>query len=329
MLPELVMQQGSSRSWKSTVAQIAIVWMLLFAATFEQWAQMFHQWWNIDTYSHILLIPPIIASLVWLKRDVLAGLAPLGWWPGLVWSLLGLSLWTLGRAFDVNLFAQTGTLMAFQGVAVALLGLRVSLLLALPIAYSSFLVPFGDEIIPQLQSVTAHLATWLTELSGIAMIANGIYIDTPAGLFIVAEACSGVKFLIAMVTLGVLVIFACFESWTRRAWFMLACILVPIIANGVRAWATIFIAQYVGADAAGSFDHIIYGWVFFGLVIAVVLGFAWRWFERDPEDAGWTLTEIENLSIVAHTDKFRGSSVAITVAAVGMALTFVALAQLG
>ncbi len=329
MQPDFAMAGAATRSWRAAIAQLAIIWSLLFAATFDQWAQMFHQWWNIDTYSHILLIPPIIAWLVWLKRDALVRMAPTGWWPGLIWALLGLALWTVGRALEVNLFAQTGTLMAVQGATVALLGLRISLLLALPIAYSSFLVPFGDEIIPQLQAVTANLATWLTELSGIAMIADGIYIDTPAGLFIVAEACSGVKFLIAMVTLGVLVIFTCFESWSRRAWFMLACIAVPILANGIRAWATIFIAQYVGAEAAGSFDHIVYGWVFFGIVIALVLGFAWPWFERDPEDSGWAADEISSLPLVDSLERFHGSALAITACGIGLAMTFVALARLG
>ena len=79
-----------------------------------------------------------------------------------------------------------------------------------------------------------------------------------------------------------------FDRWSRRAVFMAACIIVPILANGVRAWATIYVAQYVGAEAAGGFDHIVYGWIFFALVVAALLGGAWRFFEREPEEHGWT-----------------------------------------
>lgn len=140
--------------------------------------------------------------------------------------------------------------------------MRASLLLALPIAFAAFLVPFGDEIIPPLQLITADIAIVLTRWSGVPASIDGIYINTPAGLFIVAEACSGVKFLVAMVTLGVLVCFTRFASWRRRAEFLAACVIVPIIANGVRAWATIFVAQYIGAEKATGFDHIVYGWVF-------------------------------------------------------------------
>jgi len=74
--------------------------------------------------------------------------------------------------------------MAFQAAAITLLGLRASLILAIPIAYASFLVPFGDEIVPQLQAITAYLATGLTQLSGVDMVSDGIHIDTPAGLFV-------------------------------------------------------------------------------------------------------------------------------------------------
>lgn len=315
-------------AWKSLAIRLALAWAALFALTVSQWQAMAFLWWNVATYSFILLLPPIIAWLTLMRRHELARLAPTAWWPGLAWLALGLLVGTGGRASGIDLFAQAGTVMAFQGAAITLLGLRASLLLAFPIAYSSFLVPFGDEIVPQLQAITAHLATALTEASGIESVSDGIHIDTPAGLFVVAEACSGVRFLIAMVALGVLVVFTCFESWSRRAWFMLACFVVPIIANGIRAWATIYVAQYVGAERAGSFDHIVYGWFFFGIVIAIVLGVSWRFFERDPEDAGWTLEEVERLRIVSRFgDKSVPANLALG-AILLVALLFAALARL-
>ena len=329
MRPEMTMPIGDRLGWSAALLRLALVWTLLAIATATQWAQMAHQWWNIDTYSHILLIPAIVAWLVWLRREALAAIVPSSWWGGLAWMALGLFVWVAGRGFDINLFAQAGTLMAFQGAAMAMIGLRASLLLALPIAYSSLLVPFGDEIIPQLQAVTAMLATALSHASGIATVSNGIYIDTPAGLFIVAEACSGVKFLIAMIALGILVIFTCFDSWQRRLLFLLACLVVPIVANGIRAWATIFIAQYVGAEAAGSFDHIVYGWIFFAIVIALVLGTAWRWFERDPEDAGWTVGEVERMAGASGLLDRGVSAAVITGLCAAITLAFVAIAWLG
>lgn len=289
--------------WRAAIWRVLIGWAALFAVTFREWGEMAHQWWNIDTYSHILLIIPIIGWLVWIRRDELQKVEPKGWGPGLAWMALGLAFWLTGRITGINLVAQGGTVIAFQGAAMAIIGLRGSLILGFPLFYTFFLVPFGDEIVPFLQSITAHMATFLSDLSGIHTVSDGILIDTPAGLFIVAEACSGVKFLIAMMALGVLVAYSCFSSWKRRFWFLVVCAIVPIIANSIRAWATIFVAQYVGAKAAGSFDHIVYGWIFFAIVIALVLGFAWRWFERVPEEAGLSAREISENPLVV---RFEG-----------------------
>ena len=290
---------------------------------------MAHQWWNIDTYSHILLILPILAWLVWIRRDEVARVEARGWWPGFLCCLLGLAICFVGRSADINLIAQLGVIVAFQGATFGIVGFRVGLILAFPLAYMFFLVPFGDEIIPPLQYVTAEMATALTRFSGVETVADGIHIDTPAGLFIVAEECSGVKFLVAMVALGVLVAYSCFASWKRRMLFLLACVIVPIVANGIRAWATIFIAQYVGAEAAGSFDHIVYGWFFFGIVIALVLGVAWRWFEREPEEAGWSAQQVSALPMLQRLERNGASPALVLGATLTAALVFAVMPRLG
>lgn len=290
---------------------------------------MAHQWWNIDTYSHTLLILPILAWLVWIRRHEMALVEARGWWPGFLCCLLGFAICFVGRSADINLIAQLGVIVAFQGATFGVLGLRVGLILAFPLAYMFFLVPFGDEIIPPLQYVTAEMATALTRLSGVETVADGIHIDTPAGLFIVAEECSGVKFLVAMVALGVLVAYSCFASWKRRILFLLACVIVPIVANGIRAWATIFIAQYVGAEAAGSFDHIVYGWFFFGIVIALVLGVAWRWFEREPEEAGWSAQQVSAQPMLQRLEGNGANPAVVLGVTLTAALVFAVMPRLG
>ena len=329
MQPDLAITGQSAAGRGRSAALLALGWAGLFAVTLREWSAMAHQWWNIDTYSHILLILPILAWLVWIRRDEVARVEAQGWWPGFLWCLLGLAICFVGRSADINLIAQLGVIVAFQGATCGILGLRVGLILAFPLAYMFFLVPFGDEIIPPLQYVTAEMATALTRFSGVETVADGIHIDTPAGLFIVAEECSGVKFLVAMVALGVLVAYSCFASWKRRMLFLLACVIVPIVANGIRAWATIFIAQYVGAEAAGSFDHIVYGWFFFGIVIALVLGVAWRWFEREPEEAGWNAQQVSALPMLQRLEGNGASPALVLGATLTAALVFAVMPRLG
>lgn len=304
-------------AWRTPLLALAAAWAMLIALTAQSWGEMLHQWWNIDTYNHLLLVPFIIAWLAAMKASELAKITPRPFVPGLAVVAAGLALWSAGRMMDVNLVAHAGAVGALQGAVIALLGLRASLLLALPLAMGVFLVPFGDEIIPTLQFITADITIALTHWSGIPAGIDGIYIDTPAGLFIVAEACSGVKFLIAMVTLGVLVCFTRFASWRRRALFLAACVVVPILANGVRAWATIFVAQFVGAEKASGFDHIVYGWIFFAIVVAAMLAGAWRFFECEPENYGWTTDTVPALGWLNRVDAvtFPPAASALAIAA--------------
>ncbi len=306
-------------AWRAPLAALGLSVLALVGVTAGSWGAMLHQWWNIDTYNHLLLVPFIIGWLVALKKHDLAAIAPQPFRPGLVAVAAALGLWCAGETQGINIVAQAGAVGAVQAAVVAVLGLRASLVLALPIAFAAFVVPFGDEIIPPLQAITAEIAIALTHASGVAARIEGIHIHTPAGLFIVAEACAGTKFLIAMVTLGVLVCATRFERWTTRAAFMAACLVVPVLANGVRAWATIYVAQFIGAEKATGFDHIVYGWVFFGLVIAVLLGAAWRFVEREPETYGWPLAAIEAWGWVTRAETYRLAPISAALAIVALA----------
>lgn len=260
--------------------RLALAWAALLGAFASDWAAMADQWWNISTYNHALLVPLILGCLVWQRVPQLAGLTPRAWWPGAATFGAAALLWALGAFAELNLARQAGALAMMGGAVLALLGPRVAAALAFPLGYSAFLVPLGEELVPALQMVTAEITIALVRLSEIPARIDGVFIETPAGLFEVAEACSGVKFLIAMVAFGVLVANVCFVSWRRRAAFLALCVIVPILANGIRAWGTIAVAQVKGAAYAGGFDHIVYGWLFFAAVIAMTLALGWRYFDR-------------------------------------------------
>ena len=268
--------------WRRPLGSLVVVAALLFALFWRDWADMAGQWWNSSTYNHVVLIPPILGWLVWQRWLALRRLDPAPWWPGLALFGAAVLLWVLGSFAGFSLLRQAGAVAMLGSAVLALLGPAIGAALAFPLAYMAFLVPFGDELIAPLQTITAKLTVVLVHLSGIPAAIDGVFIDTPAGLFEVAEACSGIKFLIAMIAFGVLAANVCFVSWRRRAAFLLLCALVPVLANGVRAWGTIAVAQIKGAAYAGGFDHIVYGWLFFALVIAAVILIGWRFFDRDP-----------------------------------------------
>jgi exosortase A len=277
-------QQAIPAHWRAPLARLTLAALALIAIMGSDWAAMFDQWWNSSTFNHILLVPFIIGWLIWARAGELAKLQPECWWPGLIPFAGAMMLWLLGAVSSLDLFRQAGAVAALASLAITLLGPRVSAGLAFPLAYMAFLVPVGEELVPWLQMITADITIALTEASGIPAHIEGVFIDTPAGLFEVAEACSGVNFLIAMVALGTLVAHVAFRSNVRRAAFMIAAIALPIIANGIRAWGTIHIAQSQGVEFAAGVDHIVYGWVFFAIIVAVLIACAWPFFDRSAND---------------------------------------------
>lgn len=309
-------------TWRLPLAQLALVWLAIVVATASDWAAMAHQWWNISTYNHVLLIPPIIAWLIWQRRGELFKITPNAFWPGLVILALALFVWLLGAVSGFDLVRQAGTVGAMQAAVLAILGPRVVAAILFPLAYAVFLVPFGDEIVPALQMITAKMVIAMTHWSGIPAQIDGVFIDTPVGLFEVAEACSGVKFLIAMIALGTLVANSCFERWGRRLVFMGAALALPIVANGVRAWGTIYIAQSQGIEFAAGFDHVFYGWVFFAIIIAVLLTGSWRWFDRDPEDSGISAKVIEGSSLLGKLSSFTVRPMIAALIGIGLVAGF-------
>lgn len=269
--------------WRAPLVRLTLCWAALFVLFLGDWRAMAGQWWNASTYNHILLVPPILAWLVSLRARELARLTPEGWWPGLAGFALAGFAWVLGDLAGLALLTQLAVVAMLQASVLALLGPRVAAGLLFPLAYMLFLVPFGDELVPLLQLVTARIVMALLHLAAIPATLDGVFITTPAGYFKVAEACSGVKFLIAMTAYGALVCQVCFVRWRRRAAFMVLSLVVPILANGVRAWGTIVIAGWQGIAFAAGFDHIFYGWIFFALVMALTMAAGWRWFDR-PRD---------------------------------------------
>jgi exosortase/archaeosortase family protein len=120
--------------------------------------------------------------------------------------------------------------------------------------------------------VTADLSMIMLNWSGIPVYRSGLYIEIPQGQFLVAEACSGISFFIASVVIGSLYAYLNMQSAKRRIIFMIIAVIFPILANAIRVFGIIMTGYLSDMEYAVGADHLIYGWVFFSLVILCLLG---------------------------------------------------------
>lgn len=301
--------------WQRSLQYLGAAWAGLLVLFWRDAADMAAIWSNSSTFNHCLLILPILVWLVLQRRELLVELAPQPWWPALLYGAVGAGGWLIGDAAGLAVARQLGLVMMLQGSVATLLGRHVTRGLLFPLFYMLFLVPIGEEAVPALQTLTAKMCMVLLGWTGIPAHIDGIFITTPAGLFRVAEACSGVKFLIAMVAYGVLVANLCFKGWGRRAAFLAACVVVPIIANGLRAFGTIYIAHHQGIEFAASFDHVFYGWIFFGIVIALVMAAGWPFFDKRADAPAFDPATLQS-PVFRSTSLSRALAASLLIAAV-------------
>lgn len=282
--PAMSRQRAGVTPWRRHLIALGVASTFILLLFAHDAAHMATIWWTSSTFNHCLLIVPIIGWLVWQRVPALATLPPSTWPPGLILVGAGAFGWLLGDAAGVSLFRHAGLVVMLQGAVATLLGRDIARALLFPLFYTLFLVPAGEELVPVLQGVTARISMFMLGTVGIPAHIEGVFITTPDGYFEVAEACSGVKFLVAMFALGVLIAALCFRSWPRRLAFIAAALVVPVFANGVRAFATIYVAGKTSAETAVGFDHIVYGWFFFAIIIAALMAAAWRFFDRAVDE---------------------------------------------
>lgn len=270
--------------WRAHLLGLAAVWAGLLLLFRRDAGDVVALWLKGNTYNHCLLILPLIAWLVWQRLPELRRLAPAAWAPGLLLVAAGAFGWLLGEAGGIDIARHFALVMMLQGAAIACLGKAAGRGLAFPLFYAVFLVPFGEELVAPMQTLTAKMAMALLAASHVPATMRGVFISTPAGYFEVAEACSGVKFLIAMAAYAALAANVCFRSNLRRALFVVVALVFPVLANGVRAWGTIWVAYLTDKRHAVGFDHVVYGWIFFALVIVIVMAAARPFFDRRASD---------------------------------------------
>ena len=266
------------RTHTGVLAALAASLLAMVGIHFDTAQSMVSIWSRSDTYAHGFIIVPVSLWLIWRKRDVLSGLPIKPWWPAtILLAVLG-TIWMLGELAAVQVVRQYAFVAMIPATVLAILGPAVTRAIAFPLAFLLLGVPFGESFIDPLVNFTADFTVSALRLVGIPVLRNGNSFDIPSGSWSVVEACSGVRYLISSVTLGCLYAYLSYRALWKRIAFILFSIVVPVIANGIRAWLIVLIGHHSGNKLAAGVDHLVYGWVFFGMVMFAMFwaGSYWR-----------------------------------------------------
>jgi len=271
--------------WRPALLALGLTWLLLGVLYADTVTTMVGIWHRSETFAHAFLVAPITLWLVWRKRVELAALSPQPQpWLWLPMAALG-ALWLLADLVLVNAAAQFAWVGMLVLTVPAVLGAPVARVILFPLLFLFFGVPFGEFMLPPMMDWTADFVVIALQLTGIPVYREGLHFIIPSGSWSVIDECSGVRYLIASFMVGSLFAYLNYRSYWRRALFMLVSILVPIVANWLRAYIIVMLGHLSGNTIAVGVDHLLYGWVFFGVVIFVMFIIGARWSEPEAAPA--------------------------------------------
>jgi exosortase A len=263
--------RAASAAWLRHGLALAAL-LLLTVITFRDSISAAVEVWRISpTYSHCFLIIPIVIWLIWEKRAALSIAVPSLAPQALIFIPLLSAGWWLGELAAINEVQQFAIIGIIQTLIVVLLGIQVGRLIWFPLFYMLFLVPTGEYLIDPMQRFATHFVDVSLNILNIPHYTEGTTVELTNGRFEIAEACAGLRFLIATVTLGVLFSYMMFRQLRKTLLFLLACVTVPLIGNGLRCVGIIVLAHFTNNQYGAGADHIVYGWGF-NIAILLVLG---------------------------------------------------------
>ncbi|WP_114971834.1 exosortase A [Rhodoferax ferrireducens] len=270
-----------AQPWRQALTALTslVVWTIFLYR--ETGAAIVTIWARSDTFTHGFLVPPIVLWLVWRQRHAIAVQTPQPAFGSFLFIACAAFVWLLGDLAAINALTQLAFVALLVLAVPAVLGWTVTRVIIFPLGFLFFAVPIGEFLMPQLMEWTANFTVIALRLSGIPVYREGLQFVIPSGNWSVVEACSGVRYLIASLTVGTLFAYLNYQSNKRRILFVMVSIVVPVVANWMRAYIIVMLGHVSGNKLAAGVDHLIYGWLFFGVVIMLMFVIGARWAEPE------------------------------------------------
>jgi len=255
--------------WQSAVLLVLISWLY-----FGTLSNLVGQWWNDPNFSHGFLVPVFSAFVLWQERSRLAEVSaqPSSW--GLLIVALALCVLIVGVLGAELFLSRISLLLLIAGLVVFFQGWKCFRVVLFPWAFLILMIPIPaiifNEITFPLQILASKVAALALPLAGVPVLRQGNVINVPAMPLEVAQACSGIRSLLSLLTVSVLYGYLSETRIWIRIVLVLASIPIAVAANSLRIVGTGLLVQYWDADKAEGFFHLFSGWLIFVVALAML-----------------------------------------------------------
>lgn len=264
--------------WQLSVGQwlslsvLAAVLATMFASGLSRLEAI---WATGGEYSYGYIVPVITIFLIWQNRDHLERIPFSGSWAGFWLVSSGALLYVLGELGAMYALVQYAFVVVLEGVALAFVGRKAFHYVFVPILMLAFTIPLPGFLLmglsQQLQLLSSQLGVMVIKLFGISVYLEGNVIDLGVMKLQVVEACSGLRYLFPLMTIGFMLAYFFRGSMWKRLVLFLSAIPITILMNSFRIGVIGVMVEYWGKSMAEGFLHDFEGWLVFMACTGILL----------------------------------------------------------
>jgi exosortase len=222
--------------------------------------------------------------MVWREREQLASVQASGSWTGIPLVVISLAVYFFARVGEVQTLSSISMVLFVWGAVIFLFGTKIFRFCLYPLTFLFLMIPVPAQIYTAitlpLQVFVSKVTVALTSLAGIPVYRDGNVIYLAGKTFEVVQACSGLRSIMTLITLGAVLGFLALRSPLTRVVLIAAGIPIAIAVNILRLFVLVTVFQFLGLDLSEGTYHTILGIVVFaaalGLFIPVQRGLQ-RW----------------------------------------------------
>jgi len=270
----MIPSEASSPTRGALLGAIAVLVGAFAVCYWHVLGKLLYDWAHDDNYSHGFLIVPLALYFAWERRQRVAAADHRPAWLGLVVVVGGLGMLVAGTLGAELFVSRVSIILLIAGTVLFVAGYETLRTLAFPIGFLLLMVPppaiIFNQIAFPLQLLASQFGETTLQALSIPVLREGNVITLANTTLEVAEACSGIRSLISLLTLGIVYGYFIDRRPAIRTLIALSTIPIAIIANGLRVAGTGVAAHYYGAEAAEGFFHTFSGWIVFIAAFALL-----------------------------------------------------------
>jgi exosortase D (VPLPA-CTERM-specific) len=229
--------------------------------------ELVNRWSRQEEYSHGFLIPIVVVWLLWARRDALIASIGQPSWTGPLLVLLATIMLLVGELSAFFLLVQLGFIVALMGIALGIGGFSLLRVAFVPLAFLVFAIPLpyfiDSQLSWRLQLISSELGVFFIRLFQVPVYLTGNVIDLGNYKLQVVDACSGLRYLYPLLSLGFLAAYLFHAPFWQRALVFLSAIPITIVMNSFRIGMVGVLVDRWGTEQAEGLLHFFEGWIIF------------------------------------------------------------------